>query len=381
MSLDVCIRGGGAVGRSLALALSRRGFGVALQESAPHRSGPDVRTYALNAASVELLRRLKVWDRLPEQGAATPVYEMQVQGDGGGQLRFSAWEQGVSELAWIVDAAALDEVLDQAIGYAPHVERVGSDRSVDARLLAVCEGKASATRDALGVEFERRPYGHHGVAARLTCESPHAGQAWQWFLPPSGASEAQASSGPEILALLPFDRPAAGQGYGLVWSVSEARAQELLALPAEDFELALQLATGGRAGPLHLASERASWPLALSRARTWSGPGWVLLGDAAHQVHPLSGQGLNLGLADVIALERVLCEREPWRELSDPRLLARYARERLGPTLAMGWMTDGLWHLFSAQALPWPELRNRGLSLVHHLKPLKRWLTARALES
>ena len=139
-------------------------------------------------------------------------------------------------------------------------------------------------------------------------------------------------------------------------------------------------ATGGQAGPLKLVSERASWPLALARARTWCGAGWVLLGDAAHQVHPLSGQGLNLGLADVAALARVLAAREAWRALGDEKLLDRYVRERAGPTQAMGWVTDGLWHLFAHPSTPLQELRNRGLSLVDHLPPLKRWLTARALE-
>lgn len=368
-SYDVCVRGGGAVGRSLALALSRQGLRVALAGAPARGSGPDVRTYALNAGSIALLESLRVWAPLRQQGAATAVHDMAVAGDAGGTLEFSAWHQRVDELAWIVDAGALDDALEQAVQFAPHITVLPDpDAAVQADLLAVCEGKASATRDRLGVRFERHAYGHHGVAARLVSDQPHRGKAWQWF----GA--------PDILALLPFDRPEPGHGFGLVWSVPQARAQDLLAMDEAAFERALNDATGRVAGTLRLASARASWPLAIGRADRWCGPGWVLVGDAAHQVHPLSGQGLNLGLADVVALDRVLQAREAWRRLGDERLLARYVRARALPTQAMAWLTDGLWHVFSDSHAPVQELRNRGMSLLNHLPPLKRWLTARALE-
>jgi 2-polyprenyl-6-methoxyphenol hydroxylase-like FAD-dependent oxidoreductase len=132
---------------------------------------------------------------------------------------------------------------------------------------------------------------------------------------------------------------------------------------------------------LRLASERASWPLTLARAQAWCGPGWVLLGDAAHVVHPLAGPGLNLGLADVAALAGVIARREPWRSLGDARLLRRYERERQVPTVAMGQLTDGLLRLFSHEQPTLRELRNRGMTLVNHLPLLKRWLTSRALGS
>jgi 2-polyprenyl-6-methoxyphenol hydroxylase-like FAD-dependent oxidoreductase len=138
-------------------------------------------------------------------------------------------------------------------------------------------------------------------------------------------------------------------------------------------------ATGAEAGTLKLASERASWPLALARAERVCGPGWALVGDAAHVVHPLAGQGLNLGLGDVACLARVIAQREAWRELSDPRLLERYARERAGAVQAMAALTDGLLRLFSHSA-PWAkELRNRGLGLVEAAAPIKRWLASQAL--
>jgi ubiquinone biosynthesis UbiH/UbiF/VisC/COQ6 family hydroxylase len=297
------------------------------------------------------------------------VHDMQIDGDlAGHQLAFSAWEARVGELAHIVDAAVLERELGAALRFSPHVALV-TDEPVEAALTAVCEGKASAARDALGVAFEREDYGHRAIAARLVTDRPHRHIARQWF------------GSPDVLALLPFDMPAPGSSYALVWSLPQARAEALLALDAAAFEQALAAATGGAAGTLRLASPRASWPLLHGRAEAVSGPGWVLLGDAAHVIHPLAGQGLNLGLADVVALARVIAEREPWRELGDAKLLRRYARERLAPTWAMGQLTDGLMQLFAHPTPAVRELRNRGLSLVNHLPLVKRWLTARALDS
>nr|WP_297351930.1 FAD-dependent monooxygenase [uncultured Caldimonas sp.] len=365
---DVFIRGSGIVGKTLALALAKAGLGVALSRAAPHQGSEDVRTYALSARSVALLRSLKAWGSLPP-GAATPVYDMRVEGDlpKGGPLEFSAWEQQVSELAWIVDAAALEDVLSQLVRFQQHVTEV--EAAVPAALTAICEGKESAAREALGVEWQKHAYGQTAIAARLVSDRPHRGVALQWF------------RSPDVLALLPFDRPEAGCSYGLVWSLPEQRARELMTLDDAGFMQQLREATGGAAGELEVRSGRAAWPLALARASRWSGPGWVLLGDAAHVVHPLAGQGLNLGLADVDALATVLRTREPWRPVGDEKLLRRYERERAMPTWAMGSVTDGLLHLFATPAAPLRELRNRGLGLVNQLSPVKRWLTRRALDS
>lgn len=374
--VDVLVRGAGIVGQCLALSLSRSGLQVALQPEPARADAPlDVRAYALNAASVNLLRALKVWDGLPA-GAATPVYDMHVQGDAAegiapGTIDFSAFDQRVGELAWIVDAPVLERELAAALRFAPHVSALPADGSepVQAALTALCEGKHSATRAALGVAVERHDYGHSAIAARLVASEPHLGAARQWF------------RSPDVLALLPFDAPEPGRSYALVWSLPAERAQALLALDDPAFDAELMRCTGGAAGALHLASARAAWPLALARAQAWCGPGWVLLGDAAHVVHPLAGQGLNLGLADVAALTRVIAAREPWRALGEERLLRRYVRERAAPTWAMGTLTDGLLRLFAEPAPAARELRNRGLSLVNRLSPVKRWLTARALDA
>lgn len=368
---------------SLALSLSAEGWRVAWARAEPsvQPAQADVRTYALNARAIALLERLRIWPALRAWSA--PVHEMAVQGDKGGQLSFSAWQQCVGELAWIVDAAELERLLGEAMRFAPRVTVVppvqGMHSPVPAALLAICEGKHSSTRAALGVGFERQPYGHWGVAARLKASRAHHGVARQWF------------RSPDILALLPFNHPDPDASYGLVWSVPQSRAQALLALTAADFESALQDAIAQSApgaldvvGELSLSSAVAAWPLALAQAQRWSGPGWVLVGDAAHQMHPLAGQGLNLGLADVDTLVAVLRQArtdEPWRTPGDERTLRRYARQREWPTKAMAGVTDGLLRLFADERAPVRELRNAGMSLVGRLGPVKSWLIGRALDA
>jgi 2-polyprenyl-6-methoxyphenol hydroxylase-like FAD-dependent oxidoreductase len=364
---EILVRGAGAAGLAAALALSRQGLSVALLGSLAEPVQADVRSYALSPSSVALLASLKVWDALPAD-ARTPVHDMHVEGDAlGAAIDFSAWQQSVGELAWIVDAAALETALRSAVRFAPHVSVVNTP--VPAALQVLAEGKDSAQRSALGVSMPRHAYGQRAIAARLSSDQPHAGLARQWF------------RSPDVLALLPLDRPQPGHGLALVWSLPDARAEELAAADDTTFIAALHDATGGAAGTLALAGPRAVWPLALAHADALSGPGWVLVGDAAHVVHPLAGQGLNLGLGDVAALAEVLAAREPWRALGDPRLLARYARRRFGPVRAMGLVTDGLLQLFASPAPLVKELRNRGLSLVNQLPPLKRLLAGRALGS
>ncbi|MBW8848212.1 MAG: FAD-dependent monooxygenase [Burkholderiales bacterium] len=369
-SVDVLVKGRGAVGSSLALSLAAQGLTIGLAGAPEATRADDVRTYALNAASVALLAELKVWDSLPAD-AICPVYDMVVSGDAvtdapAGRLSFSAWQQGVRELAVIVDAAALDAQLATALRFSPHVHNVAAN--TPAALTALCEGRESAAREALGVEFKPKPYGHRALATRLITDQGHQGIARQWF-----------SAGGEVLALLPFERPSPARSYGLVWSCADERAASLLAMSEVDFERGLNAATSGAAGTLKLAGARATWPLALARAGDVTGPGWALLGDAAHLVHPLAGQGLNLGLGDAAALSRVIAAREAWRPLGDERLLRRYARERLAPTIAMGELTDALQRLFAHPSPVARDLRNRGLDALNQLTPVKRWLTQRAL--
>lgn len=384
--VDVCVRGSGIVGCTLALMLAERGWRVILQGGTVN-GVTDVRAYALNPGSVALLQSLGVWTSLRDD-ARTAMHDMRVQGDlRRGALNFSAWQQNVSALGWIVDANALEVALSNAVDarcalVATTLERqLDEGIDVDAALLAVAEGGSSRTRSALGVEFNRQPYGQHAVAARLTSDRSHQNTARQWFL------------SPDVLALLPVDQPVKDTSYALVWSVSSSRALSLMSMDSASFEQALNQAVHGDPGDaartpepaaadvghFSLASPRATWPLSMAQADRITGPGWALLGDAAHVIHPLAGQGLNLGLADVLALVAVIDAKEDWRPIGDARLLSRYARRRSMAVDTMTMTTDALQWLFAHPSGVVKELRNVGMSLVEHLSPLKRRLARQAL--
>lgn len=220
------------------------------------------------------------------------------------------------------------------------------------------------------MQFEVTSYPQRAIAARLSCEKPHGLVARQWF------------ADGEIVALLPMGGSltgAQGNSVALVWSVREERADALLAMDPAAFALEVEQATGREAGAMVVTGERASWALQLARADRWCGPGWVLAGDAAHTVHPLAGQGLNLGLADARALAGVLRDREYWRKVDDLKLLRRYERSRKADVLAMSATTDGLQQLFAQPAGPWTLLRNWGMTGFEHSGPLKHWVARQAM--
>ncbi len=360
------------------MLLARERLNVALVESPQPNTAPDVRAYSLNGAAKALLQDLRCW---PEAPAVTPVHQMQVWGDDGGQLNFGAREHGVGELNWMVDVPVLQALLAQAVQFQPQIQVVQAP--VSAPLTVVCEGRASQTRAELGVGFDITHYEQHALATRLVCERAHEGIARQWFgwSPAPGLARPQA----EVLALLPLGGEG-GREVALVWSVHPLRAQALMAMSPEDFSAALAQACGHALGGMQLSAERAVWPLQLARAERWTGamPGqhkqaFALAGDAAHALHPLAGQGLNVGLADVAELVNVIRAKEFWRPLHDLKLLRRYERARQADVQAMGFVTDGLQRLFAQPGPVWQNLRNWGMRGFDCSGPLKHWVTQRAM--
>ena len=356
---DVCIRGAGIVGRALALQLA----------GDPASGHSDVRAYALNAVSRELLQSLRCW---PDAEHATPVVSMQVFGDKGGALRFDAADQGAPALNWMVDVPALEALLVQALVFQSLVTVMHEPCA--APLTVICEGKASSTREELSVEFEVQAYPQHALAARVACAVPHQQVARQWFFDYQGVGE--------ILAMLPLDGKQ-GSACALVWSLSPERAQAMQAASEEVFCQELDAVSGESLGALTLISARSVWPLQSASAQQWCGThaqgAWVLAGDAAHTVHPLAGQGLNLGLGDVAALAQVLDTRPYWRSVGDMRLLRTYQRERKTALALVGGVGDAMQQIFYQQSPLLASARNWGMSAFSRSGPIKQMVARKAM--
>ncbi|WP_353141694.1 FAD-dependent monooxygenase [Limnohabitans sp.] len=368
--LDICIRGDGMVGRTLALLLARQKLRVGLVTSAS-KNTQDVRAYSLNSASRGLLSELRCW---PDALHATPVQHMRVWGDDGG---FAHFESPTPDgLTWIVDVPALEAQLAEAVRYQAEITLLPNP--APAALTVVCEGRASATRAELGVNFDVLPYQQHAVAARLRCSTPHRQQALQWFH--------HGAQGLEILALLPLGG-ALGNTASLVWSLPPERAKDMLALSADAFGIALEHASHGVLGHIELTSERAMWPLQLACADRWTGnfadgSAWVLAGDAAHNIHPLAGLGLNLGLADVAGLAHVLKAREAkdyWRSVGDRFFMRRYERARKADMVPTWLACDGLQRLFAHPNSGVQAVRNWGMNGFNNLTSVKAWAMQQAM--
>lgn len=368
-NFDVCIRGSGLVGSSLALLLARQRLRVALVGSPPVTQ--DLRAFALNESARQLLSDLRCW---PSPQHATPVQSMQVWGDAGGQVQFES--PNLQGMTHIVDVPELEALITEAVDFQHTIERVA--QPVSAKLTVVCEGRNSQTRHELGVSFNTLPYQQHALATRVRCAQPHRQQALQWF--------SQAHGELDILALLPMGG-AQGHEAAVVWSMPSSEALRLQALSATEFARALTHASQQALGELEVTAAVQAWPLQLAKADQWSGRfaqggAWVLAGDAAHTIHPLAGLGLNLGLADVRELAQVLQTRETtqfWRGVDDRHLLRQYERARKADMLGVWLACDGLQRLFNHPHPMVQSLRNWGLNSFNQVGSLKQWSVRQAM--
>jgi len=401
----VAVVGTGVVGLSAALGCAQRGLSVTLLGPVPGsalRPGStadaarddaswDARIYALSPATIDLLERQRVWAQL-DAARLCPVTRMEVHGDAGGRLALDATAAGARHMATICEESQLTRALWLACTMTPGIAHraCGFDSALfpaesaaaaasgpgsavkirqddgsqfGADLLLGADGRQSAVRAAAGIVSRHSDYGQTAIVANFTTQWPHGGIARQWFMDEG------------VLALLPLP----GNRVSIVWSAPHALVPALLALPADDFARRVARRANHSLGAMGLLGQRHAFVLHRVVVDRLVRPGALLLGDAAHVVHPLAGQGLNLGLQDVAQLLQMLDRREPWRRLGDVRCLRRYERARAEPIALMRATVDGLARLFNAPDDRLRVLRNTGMSAVNVLAPLKNALVRHAM--
>ena len=382
---DILIIGGGMVGASLGVALAPLPLRVGLLEAVEFESATqpsyDDRTVALSYGSKRIFESLGVWNRLEARGA-TAIQRIHISDRGHfGFARLDAREAAVAALGYVVENRALGQALKPALAETKNltvicpasVEDVAFSESaatvtfrrgdkletLSARLVVAADGGFSLVRNKAGIETRRTDYHQTALVTNVTPELPHRNVAYERFT----------ASGP--LAFLPMSE----HRCAVVWSLSPEKAEALLALDAGQFMAALQEQFGTRLGRLLKVGKRAAYPLALTRVSEHIRPRLVLIGNAAHTVHPVAGQGFNLGLRDVAVLAQVLNEAQrAGRDIGELEVLADYAAWRKRDNLAISTFTDGLVRTFSNDLAPVSFLRNLGLVAVDLFPPAKRQL-------
>ena len=375
------------VGAALACALGNSSLKIALLDHvsavAPPEKDYDLRVSALTLASRALFENLGAWDGMARR-RVSPVREMQVwSGEGSGSIHFNAAEIGEPALAWIVENSVIQtalierlhqftnvhylcpvEIADITLADNGAVVTLKDGRSLHAKLLVGADGADSAVRRAAGIEAQSLNLHQKGIVATVTTESPHEATARQVFL----------TTGP--LAFLPLGEP---HTCSIVWSADTARADQLMALDDAAFIAELLQAFGDSLGKIQTIGPRAGFPLALSHAKAYTAPHLALVGDAAHTVHPLAGQGVNLGFLDAATLTEVLLEAAAnQKNIGTHAVLRRYERWRKGDNLAMVSITGGFRYLFGNDLPVVSQLRNWGLDLTNAATPVKNFIMRRA---
>jgi ubiquinone biosynthesis UbiH/UbiF/VisC/COQ6 family hydroxylase len=390
MNNDVIIVGGGPVGASLALALRSARLRVALIEAQalPRRhkknASWDSRIYAISPGSAAFLENLGVWQRL-DPVRISRIEDMRVFGDDtASELGFNAYEAGLRQLAFIVEGRELQRALWEVLQNEPIVERIvpatcnalvvtaeaaelslADGRQLRARLVVGADGADSWVRTRAGIEAAMRLYHQSAVVANFVVTQSHRGVAFQWFQRDG------------VLALLPLP----GEHVSMVWSTTETHAAHLLSLAPEALAAEVAVASDNALGALQVITPAVAFPLRLQRAQRFVAPRVALVGDAAHSVHPLAGQGVNLGFRDARELAQVLAQRGAQDDCGDYHLLRRYERARREDVLVTQFTIDVLHRLFNRD----PQgrlagLRNFGLRLGNRMTWIKSLLVRRAAE-
>ncbi|MCL1634452.1 UbiH/UbiF family hydroxylase [Luteimonas sp. SX5] len=383
--LDAVIVGGGVVGAACALALSEIGLQTALIEAQappPWRADrPDLRVYAFAPDNAALLGDLGVW-RAVAAARLQPYRRMRVwDAAGGGELRFDADAFGRRELGWIVEHGLLVDKLwaglsatDVRVQCPARVDaleqlddgvrlRLDDGSRIEAGLAIAADGAESSVRALAGLQVDAHSYAQRGVVAYVQTERPHEQTAWQRFLP----------TGP--LAFL----PCADGSSSIVWTLPEGEAARIASLDDDSFDRELTAAFDGRLGRTHAISKRVAFPLRRQLARDYAIGRVALIGDAAHVVHPLAGQGVNLGLRDVAALrDAIVRARARKADYASPQSLSRWARERKSENAAAAHAFSGINRLFSNDSVAATLMRGPLLGLAGRLPPVTQALWRRA---
>lgn len=383
MKSSIIVCGAGIVGMATALGLARQGVkDVVLLGPAPKlppmdRNTYHPRVYAISAASEQFLAELGVWSLMNHE-RITRVEAMEIKGDKFGALYLRAWQAARNSLTWIVESGEMERVLQQALNvygvrwlqdtlqsYGAGQGQTDGGQDLQADLWVAADGVRSKLRELAGLKYDESSYDAIGVVGHLTAEFSHQAVALQWFRPEG------------VLGVLPMPDTDDGHQVSMVWSLKTEYADTLLSMTPErqasELSESLGQATRGRLGRLSLRSPLHGFPLTLASS-AMIGEQVALVGDAAHRVHPLAGQGLNLGLGDAQALVETIGSREPFLAPSDPTVLRRYRRARAQAILEMRLVTDGLKRLFDQTLPPLPWLRNAGMSLVDRIPFAKRIL-------